>query len=82
MPTYSIVMTMLPTVTLQDILGESVKQIPNLIPNKHLVHYNKKTTIIDYCQTINCSDHFLSTNLHFADYRSGIGHLQGGTSSC
>ena len=44
MHTHSTVMMTMPTAAWQDILGESVKQILNIIPNKHLVDYHKKKT--------------------------------------
>ena len=56
MPIYSAVMMMLPTAAPQEILGESVKQILNAIPNNHLVGFNKRTTFNDYHQTNNYSD--------------------------
>ena len=50
-------------------------------PQQHLVDWNEKTIFIDYCQSSNGYDPSFSTNLHFADYRSGSGHLSRGKSS-
>ena len=63
LPMYFAVMMSLLTASWQEILEESVKQILNAIPNKHLVDYNEKATLIDYRQTSNCSYNSFSNNL-------------------
>ena len=47
-PIYYTVMTMPLTAAPKELLGESVKQILNAIPNKHLLGYNERTTSNDY----------------------------------
>ena len=74
-PIYSTVMMAMPTAAPQEILGESVKQILNAIPNKHLVEYNKRTTLNEYHHTGNCFENSVSINLAVADCRSGNGLL-------
>ena len=49
----------------QEILGKSVEQNLNAIPNKHLVGYIKAVLWNDYPQTSNCSYNFSRTNLAF-----------------
>ena len=59
----------------QEILGDSDKQIINLILKNLLVGCNKMRTLNKCYQTSNFSDNFSSTNLAFADCRSGNSHL-------
>ena len=53
------------TAASQEILGESVKQILNAVPKKHLVGYIERVPSNDYHQTSNCSNNSLRTNPAF-----------------
>ena len=82
MPVYSTDMMTPQAAAPQEIPWESIKQILNSVPNKHLVGYNGRTTLNDYHQKSNCSDSSFSTNLAFADFRSGKGFLWRWKGSC
>ena len=58
-------MTMSLTAAPQEVLGEPVKQILNVIPIKHIVSYIERVPINDYHPTSNCSNNSFMSNLAF-----------------